>query len=286
MESQDLKYVSIGLLFLFFLSEHIEEVIVIGSAFSNHVLGITQLLIENQIKPTLFLRGDPLHAQKGNSILIQLLVDQNSIHWLTKKDWPMVDQITQQYVERSSSKIFILPEGGSALESLPGALSLPLDICRNERDLKLAFSDIFIDAGTGMMASALILGYHWLRKPSTIHVVLIAGDHNQFLHQLRACHQAFENLLQESCSFPQNYTLYVPQTFASFGSTGSELFKEIRAMAQTEGFLCDPIYTAKLFKEAKHQLTCQRLSGSNLIIHSGGGLSLIGFQDRLYSSFS
>src|ERR1700761_5279772 len=36
----------------FFLNQGIQEVVVIGNAYSNHVLSLVQLLIENQLSPT------------------------------------------------------------------------------------------------------------------------------------------------------------------------------------------------------------------------------------------
>ena len=47
------------------IQKGIEEVVIIGSSCSNHVLGLSQLLIENKLKPTLFLKGDPSYSLKG-----------------------------------------------------------------------------------------------------------------------------------------------------------------------------------------------------------------------------
>lgn len=265
----------------FYLSQNIKEVVVIGSAYSNHVLGITQLLLENQIKPTLFLRGDVSRTPKGNSLLIQFLTNQTAIHWIAKTDWPDVMQMAQEYAKQAGHKTMIIPEGGAANEAFPGTLSLPLDISRNERTLNQSFNHLFIDSGTGMMASALILAYQWMQKPTLIHVVLMAGDPAFFMDQLTKWHRLFEHFLKEPCPFPDNFILHSPQEFASFGSTSPSLFKDIQAIAQTEGLFCDPIYTVKLFKEAKRVLGNVPSSEYSLILHSGGSLSLMGFQEQL-----
>ena len=65
--------------------EKIHEVVLIGSASSNHVLSLCQLLIENRLKPTLFLRGDPSYSKKGNCIFSSLFVPSSSIHWISKR---------------------------------------------------------------------------------------------------------------------------------------------------------------------------------------------------------
>lgn len=263
----------------FLCSQELESVVVIGSAYSNHVVSIVQLLIENGIQPILFLRGHPERAQQGNNLFIQLFC--NNIHWIPKDRWPYVEQLAQEYVEKRKSRSFILPEGGSSLEAIPGTLSLSLDIARNEKELGLDFDHIWIESGTGMMASSLILGYAWMRKPTQIHVLLLAGDEAYFLKQLRKFHQGFEQLIQQQCSWPENFILHTPRQLVSFGSTNSFIFREIQRIAQEEGFLTDPIYTAKLFIEAKQWIKESQIAGNVLIHHSGGALTLTGFQNQL-----
>jgi 1-aminocyclopropane-1-carboxylate deaminase/D-cysteine desulfhydrase-like pyridoxal-dependent ACC family enzyme len=44
------------------------------------------------------------------------------------------------------------------------------------------------------------------------------------------------------------------------------------------GILTDPVYTAKLFLEAERICLVQEISGNTLIVHSGGGTGLFGYQ--------
>lgn len=263
------------------LKDEIEEVVVIGSAQSNNVLGISQLLIENRIQPTLFLK-QPSHTEmKGNLLLTNLLVSDKDIHWIPGSKWNSAEQLAENYKQNNSKKIFILKEGASVTESLPGALTLPVDILKNEQQLNLQFDHIFVESGTGLMAIALILGYAWMQKTTTIHVLLLAGDDFYFLNQLTFFHRAFEKLVSSSIPIPNNFVLHQPKQCKSFGSTNSSIFKEIRFVARMEGFFIDPIYTAKLFIETRRILCEDPLTGNILINHSGGGLSLFGFHDRL-----
>ncbi len=265
----------------FLLNQGIQEVIVIGSAYSNHVLSLLQLLIENGIRPTLFLRGNPAHPPQGNLLLSSLFIPPSNIHWFSKTNWHKVELEAHAYAQQQLHPTFVLPEGGFTSAALPGAFTLPLDLLENEQTLGFAFDHLFIEAGTGFTASALILGFHWLKRSTLIHVILLAEDSAAFLERLRECHEMFSQLMQTSCSFPQNFILHLPQLTGKFGQIKPILFENIVNLAQTEGFLTDPIYTAKLFIESRHVLGNGEAKGNVLIHHSGGALTLMGFQEQL-----
>lgn len=257
-----------------------QEVVVIGSAYSNHVLSFTQLLIENGLKPTLFLRGDEQRPSQGNALLLSLFVQPSSIHWFSKEQWKHVESQAYTYAQQKHAA-FVLPEGGFTAAALPGALSLVLDMLRNEQEKQLTFDHVMLEAGTGFMASALILGLSWLKHPTTVHVVLLAEDQPAFLARLTRCYEMFKQLINRNVEFPQNFKLYLPQLTGTFGQVQPALFQTIAQLAQEEGFLTDPIYTAKLFTESRHILKQEGIQGKVLIHHSGGALTLIGFQNQL-----
>ena len=165
-------------------------------------------------------------------------------------------------------------------EAFPGALTLPCDIIHNEKKVGFSFQHFFVDSGTGLMAIGLILGLAFLEHPGHVHVILIAGQHNEFLEKLKFYHQHFCSLMDYNCPWPTRFSLDKPQQTKAFGATSPRIFNAIRQIAQDEGVLCDPIYNAKLFLEAKRKIKEEMLDGKALIIHSGGTLSLLGFLPR------
>lgn len=261
------------------LQHEFDETVVIGGANSNHVLGMTQLLIENRIRPQLFLCKARQEKPQGNALLTQLLVPENQIQWIARHEWEGVDALANEYARQQSSekKVFVIPEGGCTHEALPGALTLSLDILENEKKLGIQFDHLFIDSGTGMMAIALILGLAFLQHPGHIHVVLIAGKQEDFLDKLNTYYQHFSSLLEWNGPEPTNFSLCKPFQAKAFGATTSLTFKIIEQIAREEGVLCDPIYNAKLFLEAQRIIKDNALKGKALIIQSGGTLSLPGF---------
>lgn len=268
------KYAS---LLPFLKSNQVQQCLLIGGAYSNNILGLSQLLIENRIKPILFLRKPGNPKISGNLQWIKILVDEQDIHWIQRDEWENVSVQVQDFLTRSHSqelKSLVIPEGAFMESALPGAMTLFLDILLNEVENKLIFDHIFIDAGTGLQAIALILAHSWLKSSSEIHVVLIAQKHEEFVECLFSLKKVFEKLFDEQLFELSRYHLYSPKNASSFGSVNRTLTDYIKAFAKTEGVFLDPIYSGKLILEASKIIKEKNLDGNILIVHSGGVLSL------------
>jgi len=276
------KYLS---LLTYLLEQQTEQALLIGGAYSNHITSLVQLLIENDIEPILFLLGNPDYALKGNLLLTSLMVPKDNIHWISRADWSLIDKTVEDYTKCHESKhLTIIPEGAFMAEALPGALTLAIDILKNEQELNIHFDHIFIDAGTGLSAMAIILAFAWLKNTVCVHVLLLADTAEFFLQKLNQVKNDFKKLLDisENDDFIiNNFQLHFPTQGQSFGSTNQATFQHIAHIMRHEGIFTDPIYSAKLFYETNLLLKDNDLKGNTLLIHSGGGLTLLGFQDQL-----
>ncbi len=266
----------------FLKQQGIEEVVVIGGANSNNVLSAAQTLTENHIKITPFLLGPPTRKQ-GNLKMLSLFVDDSDIHWFSRSQWGRCEEFADAYAaERTSrgAKTFVLPEGAHHRLALPGSLSLPLDVLRNEREAGVRFDHIFIDSGTGMVAQSLLAGAAVLDMKALVHVVVLAGSYEEFQSGLTRVIQYAREFLGVPLSSLPDYRKYYPATARSFGSANKTTFKEIQRIAREDGILTDPVYSAKLFLTARQAIRDQALKGNILLVHSGGGLTLTGFMDH------
>ncbi len=271
------KYLS---LMPWILEQKPQEAVVVGSSFSNHVLSISQLLREHQIEPVLFLLGDPTQHHRGNALFMSLFVKEENIHWQPRGNWDKLDSLALDYQTLQKGKnidVAIVPKGANCKEALLGALTLASNILENEQELGLTFDHVFIDAGTGLMAAALILGFALAKKRCMVHVVLIADTPEAFSKVLEERRQD-AGILHNTLFL---YKTYTPTNSPSFGSTNATVFKTIGSIAQQEGFLTDPIFTAKLFFEGRRIIEEEKLMGNILFVHSGGALTLAGFQDQI-----
>jgi 1-aminocyclopropane-1-carboxylate deaminase/D-cysteine desulfhydrase-like pyridoxal-dependent ACC family enzyme len=266
------------------LQDKPQEAIVTGSAYSNHVLSFSQLLKENGIEPILFLLGDESCKMQGNLLYSALIAGLKNIHWVSRSKWLEIDHIVETFAHErreQNIKTLIVPKGGSCAAALPGSLTLALDILRNEEEMGLTFDHLFIDSGTGLTSCALLLAFAYLRKSTFLHIVQIAGDEAEFHDVLEERKADLEALVGEPVPSPTLFRLYRSSIAPSFGAANAALFRTIADIAHTEGFLTDPVFTAKLFNEGKKILFEQKLTGNVLFIHSGGGLGLTGFQEEI-----
>jgi 1-aminocyclopropane-1-carboxylate deaminase/D-cysteine desulfhydrase-like pyridoxal-dependent ACC family enzyme len=271
------KYRKYASLIHYLIQEKINHVLLVGSAYSNHLVGLLQLLNESKIKATLYLSKTHDQILQGNRALIKLLIGNNLVHTLSKEQWINKDTLIPLHLDSAS---LYIPEGADMLPSLPGALSLAQDIARNQLENGCNFDHIFIDAGTGLSAIGLLLGMPFFNLKAHVHIVLMAGTAEKFHEKLLGYQDYLEGILQTSIHLPA-FSLYNASIGKAFGSTPEVIFTEIDKLATEEGILTDPIYSAKLFYSAKDIANETLLEGNILCIHSGGGLTLSGFLDRL-----
>lgn len=262
------KYAS---LLLFLKKKGISKVILIGGSRSNNVAGFIQLLNENKIKYKLFLKAEHKKELTGNRLLLELLVDEKDIRWVAKSEWPEVENLAAQQAEKDAS--FVVPEGGSCLAAFAGACTLGLDILAENQD----YDHLWIDSGTALMSGAVIEVLQLFARETRVHVVQMAGSDAYYHRQLQRFHPWMEELAGRPLAFPQNFDLHFPSVGKSFGSVGGTILGFIKQLARTEGILTDPIYSGKLFYTVQQKLLAEEMPGRHLVVHSGGGVGLMGF---------
>lgn len=251
----------------FLITEKITHLIIIAGPQSNNLLAALQIARELKLAVTAFLLKPKSSEIKGNFKLSLLFLNTEDIVWVERSDWEHVEQTAHNYLQQLNHPGFVLNEGANVLAAMSGSMSLAYDIQKNESQLGFKFQHIFIDAGTGFSAAALINGLCTIQHQALVHVLLLAD--NELL---------FTAKLHQWLGFtPKHYRCFYPQTARSFGSVNQTIKNEIKRLAMEEGILADPIYSAKLFHETRRYITEQNIKGTTLIIHSGGVLTMAGF---------
>ncbi len=261
------KYAS---LIPFFKEQGIRRLIVIAGAQSNNLLAAAQLARENQLEITALLLKPRDETLQGNYRLSRLFIDEDEIVWLERSQWHHAYSVAKQLADAAVERSFILPEGASVVEAIPGAMTLADDLMVNEQQYAFSFQHIFVDSGSGLTAAALCQRLWQLDHPAKVHVLLLADDEQYFIDKMQ---QWFGNL-------PQNFECFFPATAQSFGAVNRSIRQFMKQTARDEGILLDPVYSAKLFYSARQRIDDLNLNGNKLLIHSGGLLSLTGFDWR------
>lgn len=252
----------------FFIQKGIRHLIIIAGPQSNNLLAALQIAREYKLQVTAFLIKPRNLEVQGNFKLSLLFLNEQEIIWVNRDEWSKVENLAHDFLNSLNEAGFVLNEGASVAEALDGAMSLAEDIIDNEKTMGCSFQHIFVDAGTGFSAAGLIKGLAQINHQSIIHVLLLADDEQTFNNKL----------IKWIGRLPGNYQCFYPSTARSFGAINKTIKDEIKRLAREEGILADPIYSAKLFHEARTLIEIDKLKGNVLIIHSGGILTMSSFE--------
>lgn len=260
------------------------RILAIGGAHSNNILALAQACAEWQIGLVGLLLGPPRHESGIAQLMRWFQSPHFEVQWISRRDWPHVleiaDSLSRALMKQGESPI-VLPEGSMHPYAIPGSMTLASEIARHQEEEGLVFDRIFIDSGSGMTSQSLIAGLAYYPEAPEVQVVQLAKmDPESYQMGLEKVTRWVEDLKGPTLRKPR-FRLIEPSMGRSFGSTPQTIFREIKRIAQEEGFLTDPIYSGKLFFTAREH---QSDESRDLLIHSGGGLALTGFLPDMASS--
>ncbi|MCP3664333.1 MAG: pyridoxal-phosphate dependent enzyme [Gammaproteobacteria bacterium] len=263
-----------------------QQVIAIGSAHSNNVMGLAQIARQQGYELLAFVKKPGDSRLQGNLLLTNMLLAPSDMHLIEPQQWFEVEAIARNHAETQltdGKRVFVIPEGGDCQPVLPGILTLALDLLENESDQKTHFRDIWIDAGTGISAIGLLLGLRLLDQyPRRIHITLIAGNEQEFMQRYNRYQPWAEQLTGQKLP-PQSFSLifHPPVTARSYGSINQRVIKEVVKLARSSGLLVDPLYSAKHLLTVREALKSTTIREPQLVIYNGGPLGLAGFQSQI-----
>lgn len=250
----------------------------VGGINGNSILAAAPLLRQAGVSMRVLTpRCNELHA---NGILASQILQPNEV----KRVLPAALAPAVAALRRlaATGEIALVEEGIDHPTAYEGAASLATDLARNEQTLGKEIHHVFVDSGSGLMAAGLIAGDLRLGVRRHYHIVLTAGSEELVYRQVQ---KVTDRLLPGTTNkmlkaLPISF--YRPLVGRSFGSTPAAVWQTIRSVARTEGILLDPIYTAKTFQLFAHH--APRLTGTKVMIHSGGAGGLAGFLPQLATS--
>ncbi len=234
-----------------------KQVILKGSLHSNFLVAILPKLIQHKIDFLIYLNKTRSAPMKGNAFFLNWMISPN--HFC--HDLNSIDPMS-----------WVIEEGGEHLEGQISLMSLPEEILKQEKPEP--FEHIWVDLGTGSTAFALAYGLSKNKARTSLHFVSMKDSESTVREKLNRFFFSLNHHFKEQVVLTTPICFYRPTTARSFGSTNRLIFQTIREVASQTGIFLDPIYGAKLFLTAKEH-PCE---GKTLFIHSGGTLSLSGFE--------
>lgn len=159
---------------------------------------------------------------------------------------------------------FLMPLGGFHKEAARSALSLGEEIALFNEQTPL--EHLFLDAGTGLQAAAALIALQGFDYRGEAHVVCMGP-------------LDFKNVLETVAKWLHlplptfKIHIHTPIIGKRYGSFPKELQEFSEDFYQKTGILLDPYYNAKLFHTASVLMKQNKVTGTVLLVHSGGTYS-------------
>lgn len=242
------------------------EIISFGGGFSNHIHALAycchQLKKQGRtVSFTAIIRGD--YSANLTPMLDDIISWGAKIEYVDRltykkrNDQAYLDSLKSKLINRSDSKVFIIPEGGSQHSALLGLTEL-IDELNGEYDY------ILCPVASGGTMAGLIRATEQLAT-KIVGVAVLKG--RDYLEQLVA------EFLPPACDFNNsNWTIEHDFHFGGYAKKNHDLIKFCQEFSADAKIVIEPVYSGKLFFALKHLITHNYFPSDSriLVIHTGG----------------
>ena len=258
------------------LAQGAKRVITCGGIQSNHCRATAFYARKLGLQTTLVLKGTAPELATGNFLLDRLL--DADIRLISQEEYAQVDSIMNALAEKDSPKAYVIPEGGSNEVGAWGYARAFAEIVQQMPQVET----IVVATGSGGTHAGLLLGKLLMQKDVHIVSVNVCDDAAFFKEKivriLNAVQRRYNVRFQVDEDDVHIIDGYVGQGYAQIGPKEIEAIKRV---AQSEGFVLDPVYGIKAWLGFEDALKNKTLPGKKvLFIHTGGIFGLFPFADR------
>lgn len=268
------------------LSESATVLITCGGVQSNHCRATAIVASQLGIKSHLILRGRPDSPVDGN-LLLNKLVGAN-ISFASQSQFDELDTLFSSTATDYSNKgetPYCIPMGASDEVGLWGYIEACHELKSQIETLQLDVDYLVSAVGSGGTAGGLIIGKELYDLDLAIHSFNVAQDANFFENKIsqdiKTWQQRYNTPLNTDKAPIHIEDGYVGEGYAI---ASTPVFKLIQDLAQTEGVILDPVYTAKAFYGLMCELSKGRFRSSKdlIFLHTGGLFGLFPQRDQLF----
>ncbi|MFK8020076.1 MAG: 1-aminocyclopropane-1-carboxylate deaminase/D-cysteine desulfhydrase [Pseudomonadales bacterium] len=265
-----------------------DVVITYGGLQSNHCRSTAALCASLGIKTHLVLRsnGVPSDAADGNYLLDRVLGAEVSYVSGAElsRNFEQIESDLVAHYRAQGLKAFCIPIGASDATGLWGYVAASAELCEDFNRHNIRPNYIVCASGSGGTQSGLIAGVEAYGLGAKVYGVNVCDDERWFTNKIRSDLQAWKSKFKLALDVD---TLPIRILDAHVGDgyakASDEVLQLIVDVAQLEGVVFDPVYTAKAFLGMLKELENGTLSSDNdiVFIHTGGLYGLFPFRQRL-----
>ncbi|BFM11634.1 aminocyclopropane-1-carboxylate deaminase/D-cysteine desulfhydrase family protein [Simiduia litorea] len=260
------------------------HLITCGGVQSNHCRATALLAAQAGLKCHLLLRGDEPSQPDGNLLLDKIAGATISYYPSASFERQIADYFAHwsSHYAAQDGVAYCIPTGGSNGVGLWGYIACVDELAHQFSAMNFCPDHIVCATGSGGTQAGLTLGAALLGLPSQVTGVAVCDDARWFERKVKQdlseWQSLYPDLAQQNCL---KTNLAVHQLAVNtleqyvgpgYAQAGPEIFELIKLVAQSEGLLLDPVYTAKAFfgmvEEVKQGIW--QHANDVLFIHTGG----------------
>jgi D-cysteine desulfhydrase len=262
------------------MSQGYQDVLTVGPVTSNHTMMTAMACRRLGLRCHCLVLGEPPAVYDGNILLLQymganLVFIPINIANPNPADIAARDEALLRVQAETNS--FLIPAGGTMPCGEPGYMNAVVEIAHQCGD-DLPFDAIFVAYGTGGTSTGLLLGQAVAGFRVPLYAVAVGSKQAFQTLGPRILPDIYEEMA--TClaapvgERPPVHELFgYAETGYAVATAGSDA--AIKCLARREGYLLDPVYTAKAFAGMLDQIEQGNLpAGSRLLFVHTGGLSM------------
>ena len=222
-----------------------------------------------------------LYLNSGN-VLLSRILGAEVMHFPVGEDEDGADKALYQRAEEikaEGGKPYVIPLG--KIENPIGAFGY-VDAAEEIMDEDQGFDFIITGSGSGMTHSGLIAGF----APYAPHVIgsCVRREKSLQIPRITALLTAYQEMTGEDLGLSNtDIDIWDGALAPGYGKMGAVAESAMTLMAQYEGLIIDPVYTAKSFAAVPELVESGRIpQGARVCyIHTGGLGAFFAYQDQL-----
>jgi len=250
-----------------------DVVITRGATHSNHVRLTAAAARKAGLEVYAVLTPPGSLALQGNVLLDRLLGARLvAVERAEEADETMLK--LAEKLKAEGRRPYVIPAGGASELGVLGYALASLEILQQSLDLGFKPDYIVHATGTGATQAGLVLG---LKLLGASHVKVLGISNGRSRHEMLGRLVKLANSTSDLLGLgikasEDDFIVYDEYAFGGYGVITKEVVETIKYVAEAEGILLDPVYTAKAFYgllDLVHRGVIPR--GSNVVfIHTGG----------------
>lgn len=269
-------------------SQGADVVITYGGLQSNHCRSTAALCASLGMKTHLVLRshGEPSVAADGNYLLDKILGAEVSYVSGAElsRNFEQIERDLVSHYSAQGLKAFCIPIGASDATGLWGYVAASAELSEDFKRHKIRPNYIVCASGSGGTQSGLIAGVEAYALGAEVYGVNVCDDEHWFTNKIRSDLQAWKSKFKPALDVDAlPIRILDGHVGEGYAKASDEVLQLIVEVAQLEGVVFDPVYTAKGFLGMLKELEKGTLSSDEdiVFVHTGGLYGLFPFRQRL-----